>query len=539
MTKTNPASRHPDYRVLLALALSAPCLLEAAPACQPPRHKPTESVIGSAELLSAEARSAPACQGNPASTAKRAEGARALESPPLEEKNYTPHITYLGPSASFRIDELTHRAQWEEGQPWSLKRAFDLPDWISLTFEERVRYESYATPWIKDTTQGQYGIPIQSVVWFKAHPTEDVRFEIQFWDARQYGSPDPNKINTTMVNVLNLEQVFAGWINHNLFGQDIDSESKLGQMQMAVGSNRLIGIVPFKSTQFQYVGFQNRLRSETNGWELLTFANTPVEMLPSNATALVQNAWVWNRPITDAVFAGGFLDKTLSATDHLELYFYYLHEGLATNLSPTLYTPGFRVFRQPEKDAFDFEIETIGQTGQKRVNSQAPILSVGSIMQHIQAGYTFDAPWTPRFLLQWDYASSHFDSLFPSTVSEFGPDGILALFARNNINSPGYRLFLNPAPNITLYAANRFWWLADQRSTEGWSPANLVDTSGKAGSYVGQTWELNGRWDAHENLAVQVGWQVLMKGNFAEYAPDAPSNHSNVNYWYVQSLVRF
>lgn len=458
---------------------------------------------------------------------------------PGVEKNYKPRINYLGPSASFRTDELTHHSLWEEGQPWSLKRGLELPDWMSLTFEERVRYESYATPWIKDTTQGQYGIPIQSVVWFKAQPTEDVRLEVQFWDARQYGSSDPNKINTTMVNVLNLEQVFAGWIDHNLFGQNIDSESKLGQMQMAVGSNRLIGIVPFKSTQFQYVGFQNRLRSERGGWELLTFANTPVEMLPSNATALAQNAWVWNRPITDAVFAGGFLDKTLSASDHLEIYFYYLHEGMAANLSPTLYTPGFRLFRQPRKGEFDFEIETIGQTGQKRVNSNAPILGVGSVMQHIQAGYTFEAPWTPRFLLQWDYASSHFDSLFPSTVSEFGPDGILALFARNNINTPGYRLFLSPSPDITVYAANRFWWLADGRSTEGWSGASLVDTSGRAGSYVGQTWELNGRWDAHENLAVQVGWQVLMKGNFASYAPDAPTDIGNVNYWYVQSLVRF
>ena len=98
---------------------------------------------------------------------------------------------------------------------------------------------------------------------------------------------------------------------------------------------------------------------------------------------------------------------------------------------------------------------------------------------------------------------------------------------------------MNPSPDITVYAANRFWWLADGRSTEGWSGASLVDTQGSAGTYVGQTWELNGRWDAHENLAMQVGWQVLMKGNFASYAPGAPTDLGNVNYWYVESLVRF
>jgi Alginate export len=452
---------------------------------------------------------------------------------------YKPHITYLGPSASFRKDELTGKSAWEEGHPFSIKRWWDLPESISLTVEERVRYESYATPWMKGNTQGQYGIPIQSVAWFKAKPTDDVRFEVQFWDARQYGSPDPNKLNTTMVNVLNLEQVFTAWINRDIGGSGLDLETKVGQMQMAIGSNRLIGIVPFKSTQFQYVGIQNRLRSEIDDFEWITFANTPEQMLPSTTSALAQNAWVWNRPITDAVFAGTFLDKSLRPHEHLELYFYYLHEGPAQDLSPTLYTPGLRVFKEPQKGSYDYEIETIGQSGWQRVTSNAPLLSVGSIMQHLQAGHTFDAPWTPRFLLQWDYASSHFNSLFPSTVSEYGPDGILALFSRNNINTPGYRLFLNPNEDLTFYAANRFWWLADPRSTSGWSNANLVDLSGKAGSFVGQTWELNGRWDAHENLALQVGWQILMKGNFARYAPGAPTDQNNVNYWYVQTLVRF
>ena len=104
-----------------------------------------------------------------------------------KDLNYKPRIPYLGPSASFRKDELTGKASWEEGHPWSLKRFFDTPDWMSAVLEQRVRYESYATPWIKGTTQGQYGVPIQSVAWFKFNVNDDVRFELQFWDARQYG----------------------------------------------------------------------------------------------------------------------------------------------------------------------------------------------------------------------------------------------------------------------------------------------------------------------------------------------------------------
>ena len=445
----------------------------------------------------------------------------------------------LGAVASLRKDQLTGKAAWDEAQEWSLQRWFDLPEWTSLTLEERVRYETYATPWIKGDTTGQSAIPIQSVVWFQARPREDVRFELEFWDARQYGSSQPNKVDTTMVNVLNFEQIFTAFINRNILGSGLDAETKLGQMHMDVGSRRLIGIVPFKNTQFQFVGMQNRLRSAQDGWELMTFANTPVNMLPNTPQALEHNQWSWNRPITDAVFTGSFLSKSLNAQDRAELYFYYLHEGEAVNLSRNLYTPGFRFYRDPRKGEFDYELETIGQTGSRRQSESSPELGVGSIMQHVQLGYNFNMAWDPRFLLQWDYASSHFDSLFPSTVFEYGPDGVLTLFARTNLNSPGYRLFLVPHRDLTLYAGNRFWWLADPRSTTGWANAELVDTSGSAGSYIGQTWELNGRWDAHDNIAFQVGWQVLMKGNFALNAPGAPTDHSNVNYWFVQTEVRF
>lgn len=472
------------------------------------------------------------------SGAKGTPDARPSKSIAESPISYRPRIQMLGAVASLRKDELTGVSAWEEAPPLSLKHLLELPDWISLTFEERVRYESYATPWIKDDTVGQNALPLQSVIWFQARPSETYRYEIHFWDARQFGGGDPNNIDTTMVNVLNLEQVFVARIDRNIRNSGLDSELKLGQMQMAVGSNRLIGIVPYKSTQFQYVGLQHRLTNPTHDWEFMTFANTPVNMLPNTPQDLSQNRWVWNRPITDAVFAGAFLTSRLTQRDHGEIYFYYLHEGETTSTNPTLYTPGFRLYRDPRKSEFDYELETIGQTGQKRVDSQSPVLSVGSFMQHLQAGYTFDALWSPRLLVQWDYATSHFDSLFPSTVSEFGPDGILALFARNNLNTPGYRLFLQPTQDVALFAAHRFWWLADPRSTQGWDNANLVDLTGQAGSYIGQTVELNARWDVHDNLALQVGWQVLMKGGFAENAPGAPLDHSNVNYWFVQTQFR-
>ena len=96
----------------------------------------------------------------------------------------------------------------------------------------------------------------------------------------------------------------------------------------------------------------------------------------------------------------------------------------------------------------------------------------------------------------------------------------------------------------------------------GWSSGSVYNaTTGKnyQGSYIGETIELNARWDAHQNVAFQAGWQVLMKGDLASKGTGAVGinnnsdgstcttaqgcsanapNSSNVNYFYVQAQLR-
>ena len=120
---------------------------------------------------------------------------------------------------------------------------------------------------------------------------------------------------------------------------------------------------------------------------------------------------------------------------------------------------------------------------------------------------------------------------------EYGPTGIFGPFARNNISSPGARLFIAPHRDVSAFLAYRDWWLADSKAA--WTPANLVDPTGKSGDFIGHTVELSARWDALENISFEAGWTYLIKGGFAKNAPGAPANHDNVNYLYVQSQLRF
>jgi hypothetical protein len=464
-----------------------------------------------------------------------------LKEPITPKRQYKPRQS-LGAVASLRKDELTGISHWDDAQEWSLQNKLGLPSWISLTLEERVRYENYNTPWIKGSVTGQYQAPIQSVLWAEARLTDAFRVGAEFWDARQYGPSNPDKLSNAMSNAGNFAQIYAAWIGRDIFQSGLDTEIKGGRMTLDIASRRLIARFRFGNSVYQFSGVQARLLDSMNGWELMGFANVPEQLLPTGVSQLLHNDMVWNRPQTDAYFTGTLLSKKFLSRITAEVYLYYLHERQSDSYSPlnrSLYTPGFRVHRRPGKGEIDFEIESIGQTGTARSSAAAPLLDVGAVYEHLESGYTFDLPWKPRLVAQWDYASSHFDPLFGTPIFDFGPTGILTLFNRTNLNTPGYRLFLAPHRDIALVAANRYWWLADNKSTTGWSQANLVDTTGSSGSYVGQTWELNGRWDALDNIAFQVGWQILMKGAFAKQAPGAPTNHNNVNYYFVQTELRF
>ena len=501
----------------------------------------------------------------------------------------------LGAVESQRKDELSGKELWKNHENFTLHNALGMADWISFSIEERVRYEDYSIPWRggspgSASQVGQYSVPIQSVVWAEARWTDQFRTGFEFWDARQYGGPGqaymnskdqwvtkdyPNSITSATVNAGQFAQIYAAWIQRGLFSSQIDSETKAGQMTMSIGSQRLIGRAAYRNTQSQYVGVQQRFRSQDGQNELLAFANAPQQLLPGasssgtkNTEALLHNDVVWNRPVPNTYFTGAILTHQFAPAIAGELYGYYLNEGPTTALKRNIATPGFRFVSPSRKGEINFEVETIGQTGQSAIKTSSanpkskkgylPVQDVGSVYQHIHIGTTFDTDFDPRLTAQWDYGSSHFDTLYGPTVFEFGPTGIGGFFAsRANINSPGWKFEFVPHRDVTIYINQRWWWMADSTSTTGWAAAGIFNPTNRVnyqGSYIGETVEMNARWDAHYNIAFQAGWQVLMKGNLAIYGTGAPGitcngvtessclgshpNGSNVNYFYVQTEIR-
>jgi hypothetical protein len=429
-----------------------------------------------------------------------------------------------------------------------------LPDWLDASLEYRVRYETLDTPFAKGQTGSQYQIPMQTVLWMEAsHKALRVGFE--FWDARQYGAKPDETLNNTMVDAADFPQIYAALSTQNLLDSGLGFEVKGGRMTLDLGSRRLVARNAFRNTTNSFTGVSFRLRDGAGAWQAQVFGSQPVTRLPDQKSQLLHNDYAWDQEQKNGVFAGIIGETSLLPWDSRgELYLYYLGEDLGSSNYRRLFTPGLRVFRQPKKGGFDFEGESIAQAGNRLdtaydANGKGAKreMSVQAFYEHIQLGYTFGLPWSPRILAQYDYAtggtsgngatSNSFDTLYGARRWEYGPTGIFGPFARNNINSPGTRVFLVPHRDLTAFAAYRAWWMADGKAA--WQPANLVDPTGKAGDFMGHTVELSARWDAHENIAFETGWACLLKGGFARNAPGAPANHDNVNYFYVQSQLRF
>lgn len=456
---------------------------------------------------------------------------------------------------SQRFDWLTGKDRFDWPAEYNAKKTLGLPDWLSAGLEYRVRYETLDAPFANGQTGGQHQIPMQTVLWLEAN-YEAFRAGVEFWDARQVGTDRNPSLSTTMVDVADFTQIYGAWSTRNLFDSGLGFEFKGGRQTLDLGSRRLVARNAFRNTTNSFTGVLMRLRDGAGAWQVQAFGVQPVVRLPDDKEQLRHNDYAWDQEQQDAVFTGLFAEiNGLPWSSRGEAYLYYLGEDADSSNKRRLFTPGVRWFRQAKAGAWDFEAESIAQTGSRidtiynatSGSSSKEDVAVEAFLEHLQLGYTFDVPWQPRLLLQYDYASggssdngntSHsFDTLFGARRWEYGPTGILGLFARNNISSPGTRIFVTPHRDVSSFLAYRAWWLADSRAA--WQPANLVDPTGRSGDFIGHTIEFSTRWDALENISFEGGWIYLIKGDFAKYAPGAPTNHDNVNYLYVQTELRF
>ncbi len=436
--------------------------------------------------------------------------------------------------------------------PFRLASGLNAPDWLTLGGSYRLRYE---------TLNGQY----------RAHETGSDQILVErllvhaqvrlgaFYiggeleDSRQQLADAGTHLGTDSVDALEPLQLYAGLHLRNTFAAGDSLDLKGGRLTIDDGSRRLVARNKFRNTLNAFTGLEANWQG-ADGLHVHAFYVLPVQRRPSSRAALLDNSvqldgqsfhtQLWGVSVTRANLLG-------RASGEAYVFGLSSHDGPHLAVADRdLYTPGLRLYAKPAPNAFDYEIEAAMQFGTSRATKAASdtrnLRHLAGFI-HLDAGYTWQAPWSPRLEFDYDYASgdehpgdgtdNRFDTLYGARRFDFGPTGIYGAMARSNVDTPGLRLQVKPARGISAFVGYRAVWLASSR--DEWTTAGLQDKTGRSGNFIGHQLEAKLHLTVLPgNLGVEFGGAWLIHGSFQGQFPGAPRN-GDTAYFYSQAVLTF
>jgi hypothetical protein len=427
--------------------------------------------------------------------------------------------------------------------PWTLEEALGNPDGFKISASIRARYEALHDQFRPGLDKNDDLVTIRTSI-AAEYDSGPIRIGGEVVDARAYFGDPGSSISTGEVNALEPIQAYVGADFGAVLGKGSASSLDAGRFVLDFGSRRLVARNEFPNTTTSFTGVKFEWRGAAKE-RLTLFYTYPQQRRPDGKADLLDNKVRWDHEGDDLVFWGGFFNKLkIAGATNLDLYLFALDEKDAPG-RPTrdrhIYTPGFRVFRDPAASKIDYQLEYAYQFGHIRTGTAAgaPWQDVSAHTLHAELGYQFAAPWQPRFAVFYDFGSgdraggkySRFDGLFGSRRADWGPGGIYGPLGRSNVSSPGFRLEVKPSKRLDAFVAYRAAWL--DSATDSFASTGVRDASGASGKFAGHQIEARARyWVIPKMLRFETGGAVLFDGRFLTRASSA-NGFGNTVYGYA------
>ena len=430
--------------------------------------------------------------------------------------------------SAHRPSETADAVLVSENQSWNryLHGALGLPSWLDLAVDHRTRFEFLEDPFRpgEPDTQSQY--PQRTRLRIGADGPGPFRFLAEFQDARIHGD-GPRDFTLLSIDKIDVLQLFATAKTLDLLGTGLRGDVHVGRLTMDFGSRRLVGRNAFRNVTNSFDGIHLQI-GDGKAWRVRAFFARPVNL---------EEGYFDDDSSSERRFWGVAYEDGRIEWLRLDTY-YFGFRGRELDLE--FHTFGLRGHRRPQPGQVDYELELIGQFGDRGDQDHSAFAG------HAELGYTLELPWSPRLVAQFDYASgtadpsgdqSHtFVFLFGTRRSDLVATGIFGPFRRSNILSPGLRLIVAPHPKVQAQVKIRYWELAQAR--DNFVGTGLQDATGASGRKLGTDVELGVRWSPEPWLEVDAGYEHWFKGSYLDRVPNVSSTGDS-DYVYLQTRFWF
>lgn len=435
----------------------------------------------------------------------------------------------------------------------ALDKALGAPDWLKVDLTHRTRYESlHNQPNAARRGDDQL---LSLVTFLKVEAGGDgARIVGELVDARGYLGDSGSGVSNGTVDPLDLLQLHLALKRKNLL-IDGDSASLLaGRFTASFGANRLIGRNLFRNVSDSFTGLRLDWTAPQGGTLTLMYA-LPVQRLPNDAAGLSENRLRFDDQDFDLQLWTAYFVKPKAILGlTVEAYVIGLREFddpiEAATRNRRLVTPGFRLSSKPASGAVDLDLEAALQFGKARATASPADtrdLDVAAGFVHAGLGYTFAAPWKPRLVAEYEFASgdasptdgtyNRFDTLFPALRGDLGPGSLYAIINRANFSTPGVRLEAQPTDKLDVFVDQRVVFL--DRARDRFGNTGVVDPAGASGRYAGAQTEARARyWLKKNRIRLEAGGAYFRKGRFLEKAPNQ-NGEGDVVYGYMDVTLTY
>lgn len=425
----------------------------------------------------------------------------------------------------------------ETDGPWRLKEALGLPDGVRVEGSVRPRYEALGNPFVAGRTEDDEFLGLQTQLRAELDfgpPEAALTLGGELLDSRFIAGNETGAA-ASQIDTLEPAQFYLAWRPKDFLAEGAKLDLTAGRFTMDVGSRRLVARANFSSVLATFDGAKAVWTSADKLAVTLVYTS-PAGRAPSTVAEAIDNEVKFNPTFDNIRFVVAHLDSPLPFGMKGEAYVMDLEEDDASDAASRnrdYATIGARLRKLPAKSQVDFDLEYARQSGTVRATTN-PLditpLDHEAEMAHAEAGFSFDAPWSPRLALQYDFASGdrsptdggseRFDPLFGDRSFEFGPTSLHGFIARTNLSSPGIRLEVKPDSASDAYVMARDVRLDEAR--DGFANSGVRSSAGLAGDHAGV--QIEGRyrrWLVKDSLRLSVGAAAVFTGDLLETAPNA------------------